>query len=41
MLITVIYRLVMKKLKKRLSEFCNHKPIYIEENNTSELLELT
>ena len=41
MLITVIYLLVMKKLKKTLSEFCNHKPIYIEEINASELLELT
>ena len=41
MLITVIYLLVMKKLKKPLSEFCNHKPIYIEENYASELLELT
>ena len=33
MLIKVIYLLVMKKLKKPLSEVFNHKPIYIEEKN--------
>ena len=33
MLIKVIYPLVMKKLKKTLSEVFNHKPIYIEEKN--------
>ena len=43
MLIKVIYPLVMKKLKKTLSEVFNHKTyIYWRkepENNTSELLE--